>query len=1306
MKHTFLLGFDGGGGSGRCLLVDAVTGEVFSATRTWSHLPAAGAGTFAFDLDLDFIWGAFGEAAHEVMRQAGALPEEVAGIAVTSMRHSTVVLDKKGNVLFAAPNRDARSAGISTELAVERGAEFQRCSGRWPIPCFTAARLIWLAENAPQDFAKTNVVLSLSEWITFRLCGRAASDPSHAVETMLYDLYKRDWSWELIHSLGLPKSIFPKIERAGKRLGKLTSESAKHLGLKSGIPVAVGGADTQCGLLGAGVVKYGQLGIIAGTTAPLQLVLESLVTDPQARLWTGRHVLADVYVLESIAGNLGESLDWIARVLYADARQPVAMLDAEAAQSIPGAAGLLSTFGTQVFDGSNMTLPFGYLALSHMTASNDPSRRKHLARAILEGMAYGVRANAEQIIQVSGVQQPTYILTGGMSRSVIWKQILADVLNQPVTVARLSEASALGAAICAGAGAGIFKDLAEGSAALTGEPQRISPKPDVAEVYNGIYEEWLQFRASHTEADAAAESILLGGMTSSQVQVMRRGEPAFRPRILVTAPMDETALARLRRLGEVTYQNYRDTYNVLIGDALVDAMRGKHILITEVDVVDVDALSKLPDLRLLASCRGNAVNIDAAACTAFGVPLINTPGRNADAVADLTLAFMLMLARKLTPATHFLHDPEAEAGDLARMGAAHNQFQGIELWRKTIGVIGMGANGRGVIRRVLSFGARVLVYDPYVSAEQVVLAGAECASLETLLRESDFVSLHATVTPQTTSMLGEREFGMMKPGAFLINTARSALTDESALSQALRSGPLAGAALDVFSSEPPGPNDPLLLLPNIISTPHIGGNTSDVSAHQGEMVADELERVLHGEWPRFLVNPETFENFSWTCPRPLPSAETIAQLRALGEPAVSDLDVKRGETGVHSLPTAETAWPTTLQSQETSESTPKKKGIQPVMDQITTLEKILHEFLVQSEKDIALLAFAANRVFVMHYALTDANLEFNMIFENGMIKASMGAPPGKPDLTLKMKAEIFDGMMTGKINAMSAAMSGKMKFSGDTGKAMQMQRVQKDIMRLYTEARKKIGDPGSLAQLSSAPVSTAVPTPVVSVPQTVISHAEPIVHAGDERDELVAVVKELYEKNLITATGGNLSVRVTGRANELWITPSAMFKGSLNPAMMVRINMEGEALDESAATPSSERWVHTEILKAHPDFNSVIHTHAPWATLLALTETPFLPISTEAAFIGDIPRVPFIMPGTRELATAIAKAIGEKGAVVLMQNHGLVVAGSSLRRAASTTEVVERYSELILRCLTLGKQPPVLPEEMVKSLREMGQMMA
>lgn len=379
------------------------------------------------------------------------------------------------------------------------------------------------------------------------------------------------------------------------------------------------------------------------------------------------------------------------------------------------------------------------------------------------------------------------------------------------------------------------------------------------------------------------------------------------------------------------------------------------------------------------------------------------------------------------------------------------------------------------------------------------------------------------------------------------------------------------------------------------------------------------------------------------------------------------------------------------------------------MNTSATLQAILQEFLAKSQQDPALLAFAADRVFVMHYCLTDANLDFHMVFEDGSAKAGMGAPPGTPDLTLKMKAEVFDGMMTGKINAMGAALSGRMKFSGDTGKAMQMQRIQKDIMRLYSEARKRVGDPGDLSQLSPAsarPAEPPAPPPAAPRPRPSEPRAAIVRQAGDARAELAEAVRELYEQKLITATGGNLSLRVPGHPDELWITPSAMFKGDLQPEIMVRIDLRGESLDADAASASSERLVHTEILKVRPDLQAVIHTHAPWATLLALTETPFLPTGTEAAFIGEIPRVPFIMPGTRELAEAVAKAIGETGVAVLMQNHGLVVAGSSLRRAASTTEVVERTSELILRCLALGKQPPTLPPETVRSLREIGQMMA
>jgi D-3-phosphoglycerate dehydrogenase len=285
----------------------------------------------------------------------------------------------------------------------------------------------------------------------------------------------------------------------------------------------------------------------------------------------------------------------------------------------------------------------------------------------------------------------------------------------------------------------------------------------------------------------------------------------------------------------------RQTIDALMAAAPVD------VLVVQGAPVSDAVLDAAPSLRLVGVARGGPVNVDVAAASARGIPVVTTPGKNADAVAELTLAFMVMLFRRLPEVIRHVEG----GGEFGHDNYEGAHWFGHDLAGHTLGIVGFGQVGRRVAIRARSFGMALEVHDPYVEPSVVVAEGADPVDLPTLLERSDVVSLHARATAANRGMIGLAEIDRMRPGSYLINTARETLVDEHALIDALAAGQLAGVALDVVSPSPSEGRHPLLAFPNVIVTTHIGGATMETLHHGGEVIVAEIERLVAG---RPLVN--------------------------------------------------------------------------------------------------------------------------------------------------------------------------------------------------------------------------------------------------------------------------------------------------------------------------------------------------------------------------------------------------------------------------------------------------------------------
>jgi D-3-phosphoglycerate dehydrogenase len=311
-----------------------------------------------------------------------------------------------------------------------------------------------------------------------------------------------------------------------------------------------------------------------------------------------------------------------------------------------------------------------------------------------------------------------------------------------------------------------------------------------------------------------------------------------KPVVLIAEELSPATVDALGPDFDVVTVDGTDREALLTALATADA-----ILVRSATKVDAEAIAAAPRLKVVARAGVGLDNVDIKAATAAGVMVVNAPTSNIISAAELTVGHILSLAR---------HIPAAHAA-LADGKWKRSAYTGVELYEKTVGIIGLGRIGALITARMQAFGTNVVAFDPYITSARAQQLGVTLLTLDELLAQSDFITIHMPKTPETTGMISDSQLALMKPTAFIVNVARGGLIDEDALYRALVAGEIAGAGLDVFVSEPPT-GSPLLALPNVIVTPHLGASTDEAQEKAGVSVAKSVRLALSGELVPDAVN--------------------------------------------------------------------------------------------------------------------------------------------------------------------------------------------------------------------------------------------------------------------------------------------------------------------------------------------------------------------------------------------------------------------------------------------------------------------
>ncbi len=480
---------DAGTGGGKCVIFDDAGCVLGVHREPWSYeleLNADLPFVKEFSFNAPAFWDILCRCTRGALAKARIAAADVAGVAATSQREGCVFLDAHGDEVYAGPNIDARGFMEGLEILERIGGErLYQITGHSAPFIFPIARYLWFRKHSNQPVSQ---VLMISDWLTYRLSGELAAEPSNATESMLFDLKRRCWSEELLATFDIPRTVLPPVRRSGEVVGTLTPAAAAATGMQAGTPVFIGGADTQCSLLGAGVVDPLETAATLGTTTPVQTVVEAALFDPHAHLWAGCHVLPDRWVLESNAGDTGDAYLWLLDLVSGGLpRDDLYRLGEQLAAERFGPPTMMFV-GPTIFNLMQMNFHRPGGILFPFPALHARPDRGTLVRAFMESIGYALRANVEQLTQLTGHPLTQLTVSGGMSRSAVLVRIIAEIIGVPVRVAEEPESAALGCAMLMAAN-GKSHGLPEVVSAMV-RHARVQPDPAQHEKYQAPFATW------------------------------------------------------------------------------------------------------------------------------------------------------------------------------------------------------------------------------------------------------------------------------------------------------------------------------------------------------------------------------------------------------------------------------------------------------------------------------------------------------------------------------------------------------------------------------------------------------------------------------------------------------------------------------------------------------------------------------------------------------------------------------------------------------------------------------------------------